>query len=431
MQSAVKEIITALVFIVQIVPIGTNLNLVRLLWVMVNGSFLESRGAVHSGLQRSDFGEEAIRSSWSGLRYGSWQIDELLKLWRAYVAQRNQWQARRYGSYRVKSVDITGFWRPHLKGKVSKHYHALAQKALPAIVFGVMVSSGRIQEKRIPLLQALVRCPLESSESNFRQVLLEKTVKQTEPDEVTVVDAGFAISELQSAKVKRWVVRLANNCTARLNQLAQAKAKGRPQTYGTVIRPLARTYAKQQLAATPAHSQGSFSFAGRTIRFEAWSTLVTRQTEVNPANSTFVIQVFYDPLYQKPLVLATDMTLQAELIYLIYRDRWTVEHPPLVAKQMLGLHRQFVFAPESCFRLPELALLAGNLLTHTAAFLPPRPAGFWDRTPKATPGRLRRLLAGASFPNLADFAPEVRKKNAVFDHLPTGIHAHRRLKPTA
>ena len=60
-------------------------------------------------------------------------------------------------------------------------------------------------------MQALVCCSLESSENNFQRELLEKTVKQTEPDEVTVVDAGFAISELQRAKVKRWAVRMANN----------------------------------------------------------------------------------------------------------------------------------------------------------------------------------------------------------------------------
>lgn len=49
---------------------------------------------------------------------------------------------------------------------------------------------------------------------------------------------------------------------------------------------------------------------------------------------------------------------------------------------MLGLHRQFVFAPESCCRLPELAFLLGNILTYLAAVLPPLPTGFWDRCPK-------------------------------------------------
>jgi hypothetical protein len=426
MIAAVNEIITAIVFVVQVVPIGTNLGLVRLLWAMMQGSFLISRGAIHSGLLASDFGSAEIRGSWSAMRYGSWQIDDLVASWQAYVASRNRWRVRRYGGYRVKSVDITGFWRPRLAGQVSKHYHALAQKALPAIVFGVMISSGSIDGKRIPLLQALVRCPVATSESEFRRLLLLETVRQTASDEIIVLDGEFEVSELHDAQVKQFVGRLATNCTARLNQLPAAKPKGRPAEYGPLVRPLPRTRLKHTIAATPAHDQGNFGLDARTIRYEAWHTLVTSQTKVNPDQPTFSLYVFYDPLYDKPLVLATDMSLKPDLIFQIYRDRWPVEHPPLAAKQMLGLHRQFVFANESCFRLPELALLAGNILTHIAALLPPIPTGFWDRLPKATPGRLRRLLARAFFPNLADFDPQLRKKNSFSDHLPKGVDAHRR-----
>lgn len=428
MQTAVETIITAIVFVVQTLPIGTNLSLVRLLWVMVNGSFLVSRGAVHSGLLASGFRPEDIRRSWGALRYGRWQIAELLGRWQVYVASQNRWRARRYGGYRVKSVDITGFWRPQLAGAVCKHYHALAQKALPAIVFGVIISSGEIAGKRIPLLQAIVRCPTDKSGCDFRRLLLRATVQQTAPDEVTVLDGEFEIADLHSTQVKRFVVRLASNCTARLNQLPVAKPKGRPSEYGELVRPLPRMRLKNTIAATPSHDQGSFLLEGRTIRYESWHTLVTSQTKVHLNNPTFSIHVFYDPLYDKPLLLATDMTLPPDLIFQFYRNRWPVEHPPLAAKQMVGLHRQFVFADESCFRLPELALLAGNILTHTAALLPPLPAGFWDRTPKATPGRLRRVLARALFPNLADFDPQLRKKNSPSDHLPKGIYAHRRQK---
>jgi hypothetical protein len=430
METAVNEIIQAILFILQVVPIGTNLGLARLLWAMVSGSFLSSRGAIHSGLSENEFTDEEVRRSWSAMRYGSWRINELLEYWQAYVAQRNEWRVRRFGQYRVKSVDITGFWRPRLAGKVSQHYHELAQKALPAIVVGVMISSGEIRGKRVPLLQAIVRCEPETGTSEFRRLLLQATVKQQASDEITVVDAEFELSELHDAQLQRFVVRLANNCTARLNHLpqSQGKSKGRRRQYGVPVRPLPRTYRKKTIVATAAQAEGTFQFAGRTIRFASWQGLVTSETKVNPDNPTFAIHVLYDPLYKKPLVLATDVALAAELIYLIYRERWPVEHPPLAAKQMIGLHRQFVSAPESRFRLPELALLAGNLLTHVAAILPPVPSGFWDRLPKATPGRLRRLLARAIFPNLTEIQAEFRKKNSVFDHLPKGIDAHRRQK---
>ena len=45
MLTAVESIIQAIACVVQTVPIGTNLGLMRLLWVMVQGSFLVSRGA--------------------------------------------------------------------------------------------------------------------------------------------------------------------------------------------------------------------------------------------------------------------------------------------------------------------------------------------------------------------------------------------------
>lgn len=428
MLPAVTEIITAIVYIMQGVPIGTNLGLCRMLWALVNGSMLISRGAIHGGLEASGFAAAEIRQSWSALRRGSWEINVLLSDWQGYVANRNEWRARRYGTYRVKSVDITGFWRPRLQGKVSKHYHAVAQKALPAVVVGVMISAGQIQGKRVPLLQAIVRCPFDKSEKEFRSLLLAEAVKQAAVDEITVLDAEFELAELHHAKVKRYVVRMADNCTARLNHLPEAKDKGRPSEYGVKIRPLPRRYGQHTIAATPAQEQGSFSFENRTIGYGSWQGLVTSQSKVSLDNPTFTIQVFYDPCYKTPLVVATDLALRAELIYQVYRDRWPVEHPPLATKQMIGLHRQFVFADESCFRLPELGLLAGNLLSHAAALLPPMPSGFWDRTPKATPGRLRRVLAKAIFPNVADFDPQIRKKNSVFQHLPKGILAHRRHK---
>jgi hypothetical protein len=100
----------------------------------------------------------------------------------------------------------------------------------------------------------------------------------------------------------------------------------------------------------------------------------------------------------------------------------------LAGKQMLGGARQFVFAPESCQRLPELNLLAGAMVTYLAATLPAVPTGFWDRNPKPTPGRLRRLLARVPFPKSCPLPERLREKASVFDHLPKGILGHRRTK---
>ncbi|MEI7988593.1 MAG: hypothetical protein WCI88_06110 [Chloroflexota bacterium] len=74
-------------------------------------------------------------------------------------------------------------------------------------------------------------------------------------------------------------------------------------------------------------------------------------------------------------------------------------------------------------------MLAGSTLTYLAATLPPVPTGFWDRFPKRTPGRLRRLWAQAHFPNLPNPLPgHIRNKASVVGPLPKGTQAHRRQK---
>ena len=93
---------------------------------------------------------------------------------------------------------------------------------------------------------------------------------------------------------------------------------------------------------------------------------------------------------------------------------------------MLGAARQFVHEQETCQRFPELALLAGAVLTYAAATSPAVPTGSWDRQPRRTPGRLRRLLAQAVFPTEFPWSDRLRVKLAVTDHLPKGYWGQRR-----
>ncbi len=103
-----------------------------------------------------------------------------------------------------------------------------------------------------------------------------------------------------------------------------------------------------------------------------------------------------------------------------------MEQLPLAAKQMLGAARAFVHAPETCQRLPALALLAGAILSYAAASSPPIPTGFWDRRPQPTPGRLRRALAHHPFPQDVPLPARIRIKAAITAHLPTGFWGQRR-----
>lgn len=130
---------------------------------------------------------------------------------------------------------------------------------------------------------------------------------------------------------------------------------------------------------------------GREIQAEVWRNLVLPKTVPGPDNQTFDVYAIYDPLFAQPWLLATPLKLQPESVRAIYTDRWPVEQLPLCAKQMVGAQRQFVHHPESVQRLPELALLAGSILSVLAATFPLAPTGFWDRQPKRTPGRFRRI----------------------------------------
>ncbi len=129
--------------------------------------------------------------------------------------------------------------------------------------------------------------------------------------------------------------------------------------------------------------------------------------------------------------MATPLALSPQVLRELYRDRWPVEQLPLAAKQMLGAARQFVHEQETCQRFPELALLAGAVLTYAAATGPAVPTGSWDRQPQRTAGRLRRLLGQAVFPTDFPLPQRLRGKVAVTDHLPKGWWGQRRPRTPA
>ena len=426
---AIEQTLQALQIIVQSVPVGTNLALIHLMWSILNGSFLSSRGAIFPALQESGFCPEEIRRSWQAMRYGAWCIDDLLQSWGDYVQERGEWQIHEYEGYRPLAVDLTAFWRLRLKGWMGKYFNGIANKMLKGIGFALVVEVGQLAGERLPILRKILRADAtERSQKQLKLKALSWVGENLAENEVLIFDAGAHISELKSASIKRYVIRLASNCTTRRNQLPDYSGQGRRPEYGQLVRPLPRQRKGQTIEATEPDLETSFELDGRTIRAQSWHNLVLSNLKVDPSHQTFSIWVFFDPLYNDPLVLATDLCLQPLSLFHFYQDRWPVEQVPLVAKQMLGLHCQFVFAPESCQRLPELAMLVGNILSYLALVLPPIPTGFWDRRPQKTTGRLRRVLARSEFPKVALNNGQIRKKNSVTAHLPKGIAAHRRQK---
>lgn len=384
MDTASGQILLVLEYLVKPITIGTNLALLQLMWAMINGSFLTSRGAVHSALQQLGLEEQGIGRSWRALRKGMWSIDELLLRWQKWVLRETEWQVKKHDGWEAVAIDVTTFWRPKLKRWQLRGYHQLAGRLLPGVAIGVIVRVGQVKEQRIPLLHKVYRAPTKATDEKPLQArLLTFAGKHLTESEVAIFDGGFKLKGLEAAGVPRFVVRLATNCVFRRNELPEEQNdRGRKREYGEKVRPLSRCYKDNTIAATQADETVSFWHNGVRVTARGWYGLVRSDQKVCSNQETLTVWVFDDPRYKTPLVVATNLSLSAKAAFTLYLDRWPVEQVPLAAKQMLGLHRMFVHASASVWRLPELALLMGNVLTIMATILPPMPSGYWDRRPK-------------------------------------------------
>jgi len=411
--------------VVAMLPVGTNLGVLALLWTLVSGRLLQTRGAVIPALSLTGLPAPAVRRAWAVLGQGHWTIAALLASWQALLQREGHWQAHRHDGYQPVAVDVTGFWRPRLRGCPTTHYNGQAGKALPAIPLGIVARVGSVGGQRLGMPLALVRADAaDPRAATHERALLRAALAVLEPGDVPVLDAGFGVRRLQEAGASVYVVREAKNVTARRATLPPYRGRGRYPTRGAVVRPLARTYRGRRIAATPADWVITWQEGAAVVRAEGWEDLVLADGQ--PDAPTFRIVAIHDPRWTEPLLLASPLALPARTLRDLYLDRWPVEQLPLAAKQMIGAARQFVSAPETCQRLPELALLAGSILTYAAATQPALPAGFWDRRPLPTPGRLRRVLAQLPFPQDFPLPPRIRRKAVVTDHLPTGFWGQRR-----
>lgn len=400
--------------------------------MLVSGALHDSRGALFPALQSTGLKDEEVRRAWAAFRYGAWTIEALLQTWQAHVEGQGQWQASKHAGYHPKAVDITAYWRPTLKGIESKHYDAHAEKALPAVVLGMVGRVGRVGDQRMALLTNLVRADLtDPSEIALQTKLLQQVALHLGDGEMPVLDAGFKLKALYAAGLNRFVVRLAKNFTARCNFLPEYLG-GRPPEYGEFVRPLPRSYDGKRIEASAPDRVQTWLYHGLKFRAEFWDDLVLSDQKASVENRAFTVVAVYDPRFEEPWLLACPLKLSGPAMWGLYHDRWPIEQLPLASKHMVGSHRQFVFAEESCYRLPELSLLAGSIQTYLAATLPPIPTGFWDRHPKHTPGRLRRWLSRTTFSDLPPLAQaRIRRKSSVTDHLPKGVLGHRRSKQPA
>jgi hypothetical protein len=427
MPSVVYRVTQLLSSLVEPLPIGTNLGLFHLLFMLVSGRLLESRGAVIPGLAALGLTPPAVRRAWAALAYGNWETGRLVARWQQQVQAEGRWQPRHDGGYRPVACDLVGFFRPRLQGCPTTHYHPGAGKALPAIPVGIAARIGSIGEQRLAIPCVLLRAdPEDASEAALQGRLLTATGRALAETEVLVCDAGFPLTQVLQAGVPRFLVRGAKNFTARRAHLPEYQGKGRPHAYGNVVRPLPRIYQGRTISATPFDREETWQEGGYILKAYFWENLVVRDGK--PGDPTFTCIVIHDPRYKEPLLVLTNLSIHGAVALALYHHRWPIEQVPLVGKQLLGAQRQSLFAPESRQRLPEMALLASSILSYGAATSPAMATGFWDRAPRATAGRLRRVLSQVSFSEIGALPVRLREKASPTAHLPKGVAAHRRQK---
>ena len=430
-------------------PIGTNLGIVYLLWTIITGKLLNSRGSLFPALKEAGFSDKQARQSEASLREGKFNIDKLIYEHNKIIKSHDKSKQISINGHTPLLLDWVGFFRPDLKGCTSKHFQSGAGKALPAIELGMIARPYQVEYeslikgietkkiRKFAVLTGLVR-------GGKTVELLQEGVKKMRASDVLIVDRQVKVTHLHQAGVKRFVVRGAVDMTALTQQNAPYCGHGPRPKKGSIVRPLPRHYKGKLIEATAPTSEETFVFQGRDLKVQYFKNLVVKGCPL-----VFHVVVIHDPKYKKPWVLVTDLADPGEVIFHLYRSRWKVEQIPQTGKQLLGGHRSFVHSEEIRYRLPELILFAASASLYLSAITPAVATGFWDKNPERTAGRFRHALSGCAFPDLpvpilndlpcekaiplgtlSPFPVRVRNKRSVFAHLPVGIAAHRRQKKT-
>src|SRR5258708_10723555 len=94
MPKAVSRMLTLLCTLVVALPVGTNLGLLHLLWMLVSGRLLATRGAVLPGLDACGLSRRAVRRAGGALGQGDLASERLLAGLAPLVPPEGHWPAR-------------------------------------------------------------------------------------------------------------------------------------------------------------------------------------------------------------------------------------------------------------------------------------------------------------------------------------------------
>jgi hypothetical protein len=151
----------------QRVPVGTHLGLLPLLWMLLSGRLLLSRGAVLPGLAALGLAAEAVRRAWAALAYGTWPAAPWLEAWEHLVREAQALHAHPYGGSRPVAWDRVGFFRPRLQDGATTHDASTAGQAFPAMPLGIAARVGTVGRQRLAVPCLLARgAPTATSDTD-------------------------------------------------------------------------------------------------------------------------------------------------------------------------------------------------------------------------------------------------------------------------
>lgn len=441
-QQAIEQMVSTL-------PKGTDLGLCDVISAMFSGYFVESGGGIMPAVDQylsayiTDEQERAARSrrAAKAVTYGQFNLEELIGEVKMIVEADGRWEATVIQGYKLKPVDMTAYKRARVKALKSKTYDADAGKAVAAVPFGIMGTTGRVGEQRVAILDTLV-CG-DTSQNNpsgeMEKVYKQVATRLTNTD-LALFDAGFSLVDAVRHGVYQCLVRLAKNCTfgktpGKIPPRTANKGRTPSRHQAEIVRPLARQHGDNTLPASAAEQTLTVvDDAGRESKIEVWSRVYFLERHLDRIENAALkrrlrkvplqVVAIHHPDFNDPLVLGTPvLDLKAESLLAIYPERWPIEGIPQTGKYLLsgGGGRHYVHHPTAIKRLPALTMIFGSLLKYLAAISSPIRTGFWDRVVKPTYGRLMKHLKKVGLP----ISSQLSKKASVTAHLPLGYEAIR------
>ena len=419
---------------------GTNLGLYEFLMTLMGGHYLESRGCVFPALTRVGYGPRESRRVWRAAAMGTWECCDLLASLQACVKAEGRWEPLRVAGHRVVALDTAGIFRPRLKNLISRHFAPAEHKTAPAICLGLMAAMGRVGEQRVALPLYIARGPSDvDSENNLMVELIRQAGRLAVSDWVFCADRKFLAMVMVRCGLEQIVKRVQKNAIFRREVPTSPTGRGRRRRRGEVVRPLDRRLKGKVKQSTPPDEQMSWQEIEQgkpvTIRVSIWRRLHLHEqrswdaeTQALSDKTLWTVYAFHHPAFDEPMLVITNAAFTPAQAYQIAHGRWGVEQPPLVTKQLLGLHHQNVWSAQMRYRLPELGFVAAGILTYVAACHKAIPTGWWDSRAKPTAGRLRRQLSVLRRDQFRQLlrGDQLREKKSVTAHLPAGNRYPRR-----